>query len=75
MKQTPITFPYFGITGNIAQKDEQMPKFHDRLTLSAVSTTDEGVYTPAESFTLCGSQAIIALRDALVAAYPLESTP
>jgi hypothetical protein len=70
MKQTPITFPYFGVTGNIAQKDEKTPKFYDQLVLNMASTTDEGVYSPAESFTLQGAPAIMALRDALNAVYP-----
>lgn len=77
MKQTPITFPYFGVVGNIALFEaDTKGRVSDRLVLLSASTTDDGVYTPSESFTLTQSVALIALRDALIAAYPLgkEST-
>ena len=77
MTQIPITFPYFGVVGNIALFEaDTKGRMSDKLVLLAASTADDGVYTPAESFTITQSGALIALRDALIAAYPLgkEST-
>ena len=74
MKQIPITFPYYGVVGNIALfESDTKGRPCDRLVLLSSSTTDEGIYTPAESFTLTQSKALIALRDALLLAYPLEA--
>jgi len=76
MKQIPITFPYFGVVGNIALLEvDTKGRMSDKLVLLAASSADEGVHTPAESFTLTQSGALIALRDALIAAYPLEKEP
>ena len=73
MKQIAVIFPYYSVVGNIVLSEaETKGRASDRLVLCTASSQDEGVYCPAESFTITHSGAIKALRDALIAAYPLD---
>ena len=44
------------------------------LVITACSTSDDGVHTPAESVTLYGSDKLVALREAINAALGEESS-
>ena len=73
MKQIPVNFAFSGKVANI--------EFHggaingidrDKLIMFSASKTEDGVFVPANSFTLYGSATIKKLRDALLDAYPLS---
>ena len=53
---------------------QEFRAFMPQLTLTTPSVAEEGVYTPAESFSLYGQGSLFALRDALNAAFPPNLT-
>jgi hypothetical protein len=44
------------------------------LTLFHLASTDEQAHTPAQSIELYGKAALVALRDSLLAAFPIEES-
>lgn len=62
-----------GYVGRVASWRRLNPEFRGvkngvdyvMLTIQSVSDTDEGVHTPAESVTLSGRDALLALRGAI----------
>lgn len=47
-------------------------KNSSKLIICSPSASEESVYSPAESVVIYGENNVLTLRDALIAAYPLE---
>ena len=73
MKHTAIALGWDGVVAQLvhSEKDDRTSKPH-KLILFQQQILDEHVCAPAQSVEIYGAAAIMALRDALVKAYPIE---
>lgn len=74
MKHTAIALGWDGLVAQLVHSDkyDRASKPH-KLILFQQQILEEHVCAPAQSVEIYGVAAIMALRDALVAAYPLEA--
>lgn len=76
MKHTAISLGWDGVIAQLvhSDKDDRSGKPH-KLILFQQQILEDNVCAPAQSVEVYGATAIMKLRDALNAAYPIEGAP